>query len=566
MNVKHDSRPTTATLLALLLLLLPVHTAGALSQQTATDPDLTLAELTLTNGDCRAAAEKFQKLAVRRREAAVAERAAAVGAQCSHLDAELKSARRWQALDPKSPDAARARALAAIKLGRTGEARDALGEFHQMVTDRGVIEAIPVASEAVGAWPLFAALTPVFDSPKARYDLLIAASDLALDAFDFAAAERYADRALDEDPASGEARARLATTHAMRGESIDAIALAREAVALAPDDRRFAVVDTLVRLDRLAEARQELTSMQADGIAAVEAELRLARLDFQAGDLDAAQRRFGALLQAKDAAPEAFYFLSMIAERQKKFDVALEGYQRLISAGAGVMVRSRAARLLLKRGDQNDAFALLDAVVTADPSAGLEVELIKASLLDEQKQGEASLAILDSASERFANHPSVRYQRALALDKLGQYRDSFKLLEVLLKDRPDDPTIMNAYGYSLADRNQQLPRAEQLIVKALAAAPDNPAVLDSLAWVRFRHGDAASALPLLERAYRVFPDAEIAAHWGEVLWALERQAEARVIWARALARSPDAEILRATIVRLTGAEPVPPPTEAATTI
>ena len=154
-------------------------------------------------------------------------------------------------------------------------------------------------------------------------------------------------------------------------------------------------------------------------------------------------------LQAKDAAPEAFYFLSMIAERQKKFDVALEGYQRLISAGAGVMVRSRAARLLLKRGDQNDAFALLDAVVTADPSAGLEVELIKASLLDEQKQGEASLAILDSASERFANHPSVRYQRALALDKLGQYRDSFKLLEVLLKDRPDDPTIMNAYGLSL---------------------------------------------------------------------------------------------------------------------
>jgi Flp pilus assembly protein TadD len=130
--------------------------------------------------------------------------------------------------------------------------------------------------------------------------------------------------------------------------------------------------------------------------------------------------------------------------------------------------------------------------------------------------------------------------------------------ESLLKDRPEDASLLNALGYSLADRNQKLPRAEALIRKALQASPDNPAFLDSLGWVRFRRGDLPGALPHLERAYRIFPDAEIASHWGELLWVSGKQAEARALWARSLARSPDSKALRATIERLTGTKMEPP--------
>ena len=68
-------------------------------------------------------------------------------------------------------------------------------------------------------------------------------------------------------------------------------------------------------------------------------------------------------------------------------------------------------------------------------------------------------------------------------------RESVRSFESLLKDRPEDASLLNALGYSLADRNQKLPRAETLIRKALVASPDNPAFLDSLGWVRFRRGD-----------------------------------------------------------------------------
>ena len=100
----------------------------------------------------------------------------------------------------------------------------------------------------------------------------------------------------------------------------------------------------------------------------------------------------------------------------------------------------------------------------------------------------------------------MRYQIALIQDKAGLARESVRSFESLLKDRPEDASLLNALGYSLADRNQKLPRAETLIRKALDASPDNPAFLDSLGWVRFRRGDIPGALPHLERAYRIFPD------------------------------------------------------------
>jgi ribosomal protein L12E/L44/L45/RPP1/RPP2 len=69
---------------------------------------------------------------------------------------------------------------------------------------------------------------------------------------------------------------------------------------------------------------------------------------------------------------------------------------------------------------------------------------------------------------------------------------------------------------------------------------------------------------LLERAWRLARDAEIAAHWGEVLWVAGDQAQARMVWARALARAPDSRPLREVVERFTGpAAPPAAPTPAA---
>jgi Flp pilus assembly protein TadD len=123
-------------------------------------------------------------------------------------------------------------------------------------------------------------------------------------------------------------------------------------------------------------------------------------------------------------------------------------------------------------------------------------------------------------------------------------------LRRLIALQPDHAHAHNALGYTLADRNQRLPEARTLIETAHKLAPNDPFILDSLGWVLYRLGDNEAALGHLRRAYEMRPDGEIAAHLGEVLWAMGRRDEAQKIWAEALRAQPKNEALQGTIKRL----------------
>jgi tetratricopeptide (TPR) repeat protein len=530
----------------------------ALSQTNSDNADLVHADMALSRGDCRGGTERYVKAAFATNDAKISERAAEVAADCQQVAASARVARRWQKLDPDSAGAAAAVALAAVRLYQPEEARAAILRTHALGGDDALIKLIGQLSDSGGTAITLQTLRPLLESADVSEKLLAAGTDLALETFDFATAHKLADRMLSDEPASGTARAQLARVLTAEGDAVAAIAVAQEAAALEPDTERFAYADTLLRLDRLDEARQELESMRADASVRDEADLRLGKLAYQMGDLTEAGRRFGSLISSQSAAPEAFFYLSSIAEREGRTDLALEGYSKLAEAGAGLAVRGRAARLLLKRDDRAAAFRMLDEHAAKERAETLDVEFAKAALLDDAGHGTEAIALLQLALERFPDHPGVRYQIALMEDKAGMERESVRTFESLLKDRPEDASLLNALGYSLADRSQKLPRAESLIRKALQVSPDNPAFLDSLGWVRFRRGDIPGALPHLERAYRIFPDAEIASHWGELLWVSGKQAEARALWTRSLARSPESKALRATIERLTGTKMEPP--------
>src|SRR5688572_7422692 len=551
-------RIPTRLIVSLAFAVLVPAASSALSTTNSDSADLVLADMALSRGDCRGGTDRYLKAALGSSDATSSERANKVASECQQIAASAKAERRWFKLEPESPGAAAAVALASVQLYQPAEASAAILKTHALGGDEALIKLIGEVSDAGGTAIALRTLRPMLESPKVSEKLLIAGVDLALENFDFATAHKLADRVLEAEPASGDARAQLARVLTAEGNAVAAIAVAQEAAALDPETQRFAYADTLLRLDRLDEARQELESLRADASAREEADLRLGKLAYQMGDMTEAGRRFGSLISSPTEAGEAFFYLSSIAEREGRTDLALEGYSKLAEAGAGLIVRGRAARLLLKRDDREGAFRVLDEYAAKERSEALDVEFAKAALLEDAGKVTEAIALLQLALERYPDHPGVRYQIALIQDKAGLARESIRSFESLLKDRPEDASLLNALGYSLADRNLKLPRAETLIRKALDASPDNPAFLDSMGWVRFRRGDVPGALPYLERAYRIFPDAEIASHWGEALWQLGKQPEARAVWARSLARSPDSKPLRATLERLTGAKMEPP--------
>jgi len=124
------------------------------------------------------------------------------------------------------------------------------------------------------------------------------------------------------------------------------------------------------------------------------------------------------------------------------------------------------------------------------------------------------------------------------------------LLRQVMQLKHDYHPAYNALGYSLADRGLRLKEAKMLIQKAIEYAPADPYIQDSLAWVEFRLGNRQEALRVIEAAYKAKPDAEIAAHYGEILWSLGQNEKARAIWREGLQLSEDNETLQETLKRL----------------
>jgi len=123
-------------------------------------------------------------------------------------------------------------------------------------------------------------------------------------------------------------------------------------------------------------------------------------------------------------------------------------------------------------------------------------------------------------------------------------------LKQLIKLRPDHAHAYNALGYTLADRNQRIQEAYELIRTALKLSPEDPFIMDSMGWVLYRMGRTEEGLDYLQRAYRQRPDPEIAAHLGEVLWTTGQRDEAKKIWNESLKAHPGNAVLQGTVKRL----------------
>jgi len=548
-----------------------------------------IAEVALKRGDCRAASEAYAHAAAVAADVQLARRATQVAMACEHLPAAWAAASRWRALAPADREADALYAAVALKLYHTTEARTAISDFwraEEHAGSAGAGEAKPARPEGSAGNAAAPAPDPTPATPRAAQRmaksmteltaLLLEESDapavlmamsgaleptanspetltllgeLALAAYDGQRAQGYAQQALQRDPKDPAALRVLARAYVVRGDAPQAVATARQAKAHDTTRGGFELAEVLASLDRNEEAHQELEHLRTSGAPGAEVDRRLALLAFASGDLKEARQRFTELLSSGQGNDTAQLYLADIEARDGDPEGAIAAYRRLYDSSVALSARSRAASLLLERDKRAEALALLDDYAADHPEDELDLTLAKARLLADHGESDTGLALLAAALERHPRHPSIEYDRAVILEQAGHVHESVEALEQMLTERPDDPTLLNALGYTLADHTLELAHAEGLIRRALTVMPDNPAALDSLGWVHFRAGDAQDAIRTLERAYSLGHDAEIAAHWGEALWVSGKPGEARRVWAAALAREPDSKPLKATLKR-----------------
>lgn len=196
------------------------------------------------------------------------------------------------------------------------------------------------------------------------------------------------------------------------------------------------------------------------------------------------------------------------------------------------------------------AISLLNQQTPAQrESTLLQIQALLAKATDETEALKAFYGIVSVLKPEPTN-PGLLYTYAMSAEKSGYIDVMEKILREILRKNPNDVNSLNALGYSLADRNQKLPEAFKLISKAHQLSPRDGFILDSLGWVNFRMGKNALALEQLQQAFNIKPEADIAAHIGEVLWVMNRPAEAEEMWRKGQQLDANNPTLKETLKRL----------------
>lgn len=531
--------------------------------------ELLLGELSAQGGEPGTGYSLILDAARKTGDARLFQRAVEIALQARSGDSALQAARAWKQAQPNSRDANRYVLQILIGLNRLSDTVEPLKREIALAETReraSTIAMLPrffarASDKKLAAGVLEQALAEHLGSPATGPAAWTALGRLRLEAGDAAAALDAARRGQALD-ARADGPALLALV-LMSPAQPQAEAMVRKYLEGKPlPEVRMAYARALLDAQRYAEATQQIRIITAEKPDYEEAWLIQGTLELQDNKPDAAERsikRYVELAQARKngsagdqgrGLAQAYLSLAQIAEQRKDFAQAEKWLSKITNAEDMIRAQSRRAGILARQGKVDEARKLIRNLPERSPADARMKLAAEVQLLRDSKLYQPAYELLAENNRRNPKDYDLLYDQATLAEKLGNTDQMERLLRQIMAEKPDYHHAYNALGYSFAERNIRLSEARQLILKALEYAPGDPFINDSLGWVEFRSGNKPEALRILQGAYKARPDAEIAAHLGEVLWSMGQREQALSVWREGVQLNADNETLVATLKRL----------------
>jgi Flp pilus assembly protein TadD len=132
------------------------------------------------------------------------------------------------------------------------------------------------------------------------------------------------------------------------------------------------------------------------------------------------------------------------------------------------------------------------------------------------------------------------YYRGISYERAKQWPQAEKDFQKALELSPDEPYVLNYLAYTWVERRENLDQALKMLEKAVGQRPEEGFIIDSLGWAHFMLGRYPEAVGELERAVALAPtDPVLNDHLGDAYWKVGRHQEARFQWSRALSFDPE---------------------------
>ncbi len=531
--------------------------------------EIVAAEVAVQRGEPSAAFNTLMKAAHDTGDPRLARRATEVALGARAAPQALEAAQLWRQLDGGSAEAEQTYTSLLVANGRYDDAKPLLqkqirAEQDPVAVLERVQRLLARATDQVKGMALLDALAaPYRDDPKVGFEVHLVLAHGAHAAGQGARATEEARAALKMRPDSEQA-AIAAAQFILEGKNKTEAAGRADAIGLLSDflhrnpnaaEARLAYARLLIGDGRNDAARAQFEELLKRDPRSPDALFALGVLSMQAELLPQAREYFQRYLTAvedgADREPDPAYLnMARIAEDEQKYDEAFDWLHRVHSPDQLLTARIREAFLLAKLNRLDEALKTLQDAPVESADDRLQVVLSQGQILREAHRYQESYDLLAAALKASPDDPNLLYETAMSAERLDRLDVMETDLRRLVQLRPDYAHAYNALGYTFADRNIRLKEAYELIDKALQLAPDDGFILDSMGWVQYRLGNLTAARDYLGRAYRLKPEADVAAHLGEVMWRQGDRDAARTVWREASRRESDNETLKETLQRL----------------
>jgi tetratricopeptide (TPR) repeat protein len=530
---------------------------------------LLVGDIALQRGEPALAARAYFEAARETQSAQLARRATEISIASRQRGLTLESARLWSELDPTAERPKQV--IATVGAGVAGKSGEGMESDLKLQIEHALAETAasgPALAEAFlqlnrllageadknATYTLVVAVAkPYPNLPEAQFAVALAAFNTGLsDVGMMAAATAAVERALVLKPNWD--RAALLKAEILGKQSpAAAIAYLETFLKAEPTSRpaRGALAQLYVEQKRYADARAIFQKLWDEDKTAREFQFGIAVLSMQMKDWPAAEANFEDLKRAEYGENGAVeLYLAQIAEETGRYDLAIERYKAVPEGEREWIANLRIAAIMAKQNHLPEARKYLADLPAVTIEQRIQVRQTEAQLLRDTGENAAAFEVLTKALAEFPDDPDLLYDTAMAAEKLDKLDLAEADLKRLIELRPDNAQALNALGYTLVDRTPRAAEGLDYIQKALKLEPGDPFILDSMGWAMYRLGKYDDAVDYLKRALADRPDAEIAAHLGEVLWAKGDRGAAQEVWQSALKTTPDNTLLQQTVKRL----------------
>ena len=298
-------------------------------------------------------------------------------------------------------------------------------------------------------------------------------------------------------------------------------------------DSRLELALAYMSSDRLDDALGQVSQILLERNSEYSALRLMAIINFRLEHYDSASKDFNELLEKDMFRMDSLFYLARISEQKSNLSDALKYYSMVTSGVNTVYSQRKVVSLLLSMNQVSEAKNHLKDFGQKHPKYMNEMLQIESNLYSELDEYEEALVLSEKLVLYYPKNTGFQLKRANLLLELDRKNEALEAYSAIVKNSPKDPNALNAYGYVLTNYSNNYKKAYKLIKKAIKLDPDNPAIIDSYGWILYRMGKYEEAEEELNRAYQLYKDPEIAFHLIKVLLKTNKKERAKNIFTEA---------------------------------